>query len=186
MTAIHPTAKRPPPGPEKDSSTETLQLCSFRLAGRLFGVDILKVKEINNDIRITPVYHAPPAVAGYMNIRGQIHLVVDLRKIFEFPGKVVDQDSKVIIFKPSVDAAFGALVDKVADVVTVSRSRIEERRDAKKEVPDKWAERRVADRALTEGVCKLDKDLLVILNAAEILKVIERKAAIGTMANSPQ
>jgi chemotaxis signal transduction protein len=172
------------PGLENDSPDQPLQLCSFRLAGRLFGVDILKVKEINNDIRITPVFQAPPAVAGYMNIRGRIHLVVDLRTVFEFPAKAVDKDSKVIIFKPSVDEAFGALVDKVADVVTVSRNRIEERRDTKKDTADKGSERRVADRALTEGVCKLDQDLLVILNAAEILKVIERKGAARTTAGS--
>ncbi len=62
----------------------SMKICSFRLSDRLFGVNILDVKEVNSDIEITPIYHARDSIRGYMNIRGQIHLVVDLRTEFGF------------------------------------------------------------------------------------------------------
>ncbi|MBF0525581.1 MAG: hypothetical protein HQK56_10850, partial [Deltaproteobacteria bacterium] len=42
------------------------QFCSFWLSGRLFGVDILDVKEINSEITFTPIFHASKEVKGYV------------------------------------------------------------------------------------------------------------------------
>ncbi|MBD3316181.1 MAG: hypothetical protein GF344_10365 [Chitinivibrionales bacterium] len=148
--------------------TETVQLCSFRLSGRLFGVDILDVKEVTEETDVTPIAHAPRAVKGYMNIRGQIHLVVDLRTIFGFSQRRSVQRGKVILFKPRVDEPFGVLVDEVGDVETVERSSIEERR-GKSKGPLGGEERRKANAGVSVGTCKLEEALLVVLDARGIL-----------------
>lgn len=164
----------------KSDTNDRIQLCSFWISSRLFGVNILDVKEIGSDIVMTPAYHAPPSVLGYMNIRGQIHLVIDVRRFFGFEENDAGANSRVVLFKPSVDEPFGILVDKMDDVVTVDASCLEERRN-KKEPEDvyKETERRTASKDMTSGVCKIAKGLLVVLNARGILQSVE--AGIETL-----
>ena len=74
-------------------------MITFRLANRLLGVDIIDVKEVCDNISITPINHAPEKICGYMNIRGQIILVVDLRTEFGFEGDTSEDGKKVVVFK---------------------------------------------------------------------------------------
>ena len=151
-------------------------LCSFWLANRLFGVDIQDVKEINNEISITPVFHAPMVISGYMNIRGQIHLVIDLRKMFGFQATPLHGENRVILFKSKVEEAFGVLVDRMDDVIHVDPSQVEERRKSRsyKEDNTSKGERRKTHEDLTSGVCKLEKGLLVVLNSKAIFSSIKK------------
>ena len=58
-----------------------IQVCGLRIGSRLFGVPIESVREINRELEWTPVAHTSDAVAGLINIRGQIQMVVDLAVI---------------------------------------------------------------------------------------------------------
>ncbi len=156
---------------EGHPSAAQRQFCSFRLAGRLYGVDILDVKEINPENTFTPIYHAPEEVRGYVNIRGQINLVLDLRRLLGFEPHQADQDSRIVLFKPHVGENFGVLVDQVGDVVSVSEDRIEDRRADSQGAPE-GRERRNELRA-ARGVCKLEQELLVILDARVFLTTIK-------------
>ena len=143
--------------------------CTFRLADRLYGVNIKDVKEINTEISFTPIFHAPNEIKGYINIRGQIYLLLDPRKIFGFPNKEIDATSRVVLFMPHVGEPCGILVDSIEDVVAVDEKMIENRRQDEKIVPE-GVERRAAD--VGEGVCKLQDELLIILNAERLLNSI--------------
>ena len=68
----------------RSEDTEMHRFCTFRLSDRLYGVNINDVKEINTEISYTPIFHATEEIKGYINIRGQIYLLLDLRKIFGF------------------------------------------------------------------------------------------------------
>ncbi|MDR1812102.1 MAG: chemotaxis protein CheW [Candidatus Fibromonas sp.] len=151
---------------------EIMQMCTFRMANRLFGVNILDVKEVNENTNVTPIYHAPSDICGYINIRGQILLVVNLRETFGFDHhhKTGSSDSsKVVVFKPSVDEPFGILVDEVCDVVSIEQSRIVDRRAGESGASDSVKELRRARDGIVFGVCPLDKELLLVLNARYIL-----------------
>jgi purine-binding chemotaxis protein CheW len=157
---------------EMDSaSNSTLQMCTFRMANRLFGVNILDVKEVNENTNVTPIYHAPPDICGYINIRGQILLVVNLRETFGFDQghKASSVASKVVVFKHSVDEPFGILVDEVCDVVSIEQSRIVDRRAGESGAADSIKEFRRAKDGIVVGVCPLERELLLVLNARHIL-----------------
>ncbi|MBF0550119.1 MAG: chemotaxis protein CheW [Deltaproteobacteria bacterium] len=145
------------------------QFCSFWLSGRLFGVDILDVKEINSEITFTPIFHASKEVKGYVNIRGQIHLVIDLRLLLGFERADDVEGRRLIIFKTKVGEPFGVQVDRIGDVVEVTEGQIEQRT----KVDDKL-DRIVDSGDVIEGVCKLKDRLLVILNAKSFLRIIEK------------
>ena len=153
----------------KSDESSLYRFCTFRLSERLYGVDIKDVKEINTEINFTPIFHAPKEIKGYINIRGQIYLLLDPRKLFGFADKEIDETSRVVLFMPHVGEPCGVLVDSIEDVVTVEEKMIENRRQNEQKVPE-GIERRAAD--VGEGVCKLEKELLIILNAGRLLKAV--------------
>lgn len=150
------------------TAIETTQVVAFRLDGRLFGVDIRDVKEVNEEVAITRIHHAPRNVSGYLNIRGQIHLVVDLRVEFCFESAPSGPTSRVIIFKSSIDEPFGVLVDSVEDILEIDSSRLVDRRN-KDGANDPGSELRQARKELCLGVYPLPKELLMLLNVRGIL-----------------
>ena len=79
-----------------------MELCTFRLSGRLFGVEIGLVKEVVQHVAIAPVPHASPDFAGLVNIRGRLHLVADLHRLFGFPSERERKDACVVLFNSSV------------------------------------------------------------------------------------
>lgn len=159
---------------KKTAETSLHRYCSFRLAGRLYGVDIRDVKEINTETDYTPIFHATKEIKGYINIRGQIYLLLDLREIFGFPSKQIDESSRVVLFMAEVGQLCGVLVDSIEDVVTVDDSLIENRRQQEREVPE-GIERRAADVGI--GVCKLQQELLILLDARRLVQTVSKMQA---------
>jgi len=154
---------------KKNIAANLHRYCTFRLAGRLYGVDIRDVKEINTEVRYTPIFHATKEIKGYINIRGQIYLLLDLRKVFGFDDKEEDTDTRVLLFMPQIGELCGILVDSIEDVVSVDEMAIENRRKADNEAPE-GQERRGHD--VGEGVCKLADELLIILSARKLIQVV--------------
>jgi len=145
------------------------QFCTFRIAEHLFGINILDVKEINAETDFTPIFHAPQTVKGYVNIRGQIYLILDLRLILGFKCKEVDKSSRLMLFKPNVGESFGVLVDQIGDVVKVRESEIEVEY---KDIHNDSEMLKLSASNLEMGVCKLKDRLIIILNSRNLLKSI--------------
>jgi len=133
-------------------------------------VDIRDVKEINTEVSFTPILHAPRQVKGYLNIRGQIHLVLDLRLILGFEEDPDVEGKKVIIFKQSVAEPFGVLVDMMGDIIEAEDSQIE---DPPKEEGLSEEKQMTLERRVISGFCKLKSGLLIILNPRNFLKSLE-------------
>lgn len=151
---------------------DSYQFCTFLINDRMFGVDLLdvrEVREVNQGPSLTTIYHAPEQVRGYINIRGQIHLVLDLRVIIGFDPIKIRQDHCVIIFKKHVGEFFGILVDKIIGVEAVIKEQIEEYNHI------------VGKSILTgsdikteslQGICKLEKNLMIMLDSKTFLSNI--------------
>lgn len=153
----------------KVMQTNLRRFCTFRISDRLYGVDILDVKEINTETNFTPIFHAPKQIRGYLNIRGQIYLIIDLRRVFGFEEKAVDSTTRVLLFMPSLGEPLGIMVDMLDDVVTIDDSQIENRRKKNRD-EDFENDRRSTD--VGEGVYKLDDELLIILHAKKIVNTV--------------
>jgi len=152
------------------------QFCTFQLAERLYGINILDVKEITTEVNITPVFHAPGGVKGYVNIRGQVHLVLDLKLLLGFSAMEITDQSRIVLLKSKVGESFGVLVEEIRDVVDVDLSLIKDRRARQGGTPHEGQERRQQGSNLIAGVCKLEESLLVVLKANRILFSLENVA----------
>ncbi len=146
------------------------QYISFWIGGRFFGCTILDVKEINSEFHITPIFHAPESMLGYVNLRGQICLIINLNPVLGIRDVSIDEKRKengrLIIFKESTGESFGIFVDKVGDVLSVEPEDIEEfsafRQDSNEE--------NLKNSKVIGGITRLKNDLMVIINAREIIE----------------
>src|ERR1044071_9391506 len=58
------------------------QVLTFALGEEVYGVDILRLKEIRGWSPVTRLPHSPPAVLGVLNLRGVVVPIIDLRARF--------------------------------------------------------------------------------------------------------
>ncbi|MCX6135355.1 MAG: chemotaxis protein CheW [Ignavibacteriales bacterium] len=105
----------------QNGAEELLQLVSFKIGDEEFGVDILKVQEINRMLDITRVPNAPPHVVGVINLRGKVIPVVDLREKFGMERKDHDKNTRIVVMELG-GRIIGFVVDAVSEVLRIPRS----------------------------------------------------------------
>ena len=81
----------------RKQSDEILQLVSFQIGTEEFGVDILKVQEINRMVDITKVPRSPEFVEGIINLRGKVIPIIDLRKRFNMELSAHDKNTLIVV-----------------------------------------------------------------------------------------
>lgn len=141
--------------------------CTFEAAGRLFGVPLFDIKEVTAETHCTRIPHAPKSVKGYVNIRGQIILALDLKRILNLPSD--DQEAKrLVIFKAMIGPAFGLLVDEVGEIASVRKQDIAA--DETSLSPESHG-----PSGLIRYICRLQDRLLVVLEAKNFLPIVEQE-----------
>lgn len=136
---------------------EMRQFVSFRIDDLLMGIDILKVREVNMLLNITPVQHAPDFVRGLINLRGQTVIVFDLGVIMGMPMRTLTDESHNLILK---EDDVGLLVDNIGEIIDVFDNEIEI-------LP---ANMDISTGKYVESVVKLENELMMIISTEKILK----------------
>ncbi len=141
------------------------QYVTFSLGDEEYGVDILKVQEIIGLTAITRVPYLPDFIKGVINLRGIVVPVVDLR--LRFGLEMVDYNDRtcVIIVKLG-ERITGMIVDAVSEVISIPKEMIDP--------PPSFGTRIRTD--FIEGMGKVDKRLLILLNVERLLTEVELKA----------
>ena len=144
------------------------QYCTFQIANRLYGFNIRDVKEITAEIQLTPIFHAPESVKGYVNIRGQIHMILDLQLLLGLGSHRYMETSKFVLFKQKAGESFGVMVEGVGGVINIDNNKIEwEKKDETITSEEYKACQYESD--LIHGIYKLPHSLIVILRADRLL-----------------
>jgi purine-binding chemotaxis protein CheW len=105
-------------GTDAHSATDG-QLATFWLDGDLYGVEVEHVQEVLKSQGLTRVPLAPAAVAGLINLRGQVVTAIELRERLGRPPRPEGTDAVVIVVRLHGEAV-SLLVDAIADVVDVN------------------------------------------------------------------
>ena len=100
---------------------ELLQLVSFNIGEEEFGVDILKVQEINRMLEVTRVPNAPEYVDGVINLRGKVIPIIDLRRRFGLERKEHDKNTRIVVVELN-GKVVGFVVDAVQEVLRIHKS----------------------------------------------------------------
>jgi purine-binding chemotaxis protein CheW len=139
---------------------QSCQYSTFYVAGLFFGIDVLQVQEVLRYQEMTKVPLAPHVIEGLINLRGQIATAVDLRRRLELPARA-DAITPMNIVVRSEEGAISLLVDEISDVLDVDVDCFE---PPPQNLPSK-------QRALIDGLYKLDGRLLLILNMERVMQI---------------
>src|SRR5271157_3394488 len=91
-------------------------LCTFYLNSLWFGIEAQAVQEVVRTTAITHVPLAPYAVAGLINLRGQIVTVLELRRRLGLPERPADRWPMTVVVNCE-NTAIGLLVDEIGEMV---------------------------------------------------------------------
>ncbi|UQX89586.1 chemotaxis protein CheW [Jatrophihabitans telluris] len=146
-----------------------VQLATFFLGDHQCAVGVEHVQEVLLDQPRTRVPGAPEAVAGLINLRGQVVTALDLRVRLKL-SPLSENGSSMNVVVRNGDEVWSLLVDRIGDVIEVPDSQFEP-------PPDTLTGRL---RELIIGAYKLDGHLLLVLDVARVLDL----ASVGSAASA--
>jgi purine-binding chemotaxis protein CheW len=101
--------------PHRSRHDPSKSLVGFVVGDVTYAIAIARVREICNPLPTVALPHAPPAIAGVADYRGEVVPVVDLRTRFGLPAVVVTRRTKWIVV--DLGGRYASLVvDAVTDV----------------------------------------------------------------------
>lgn len=137
------------------------QYLTAKIGDQLFGLPVFNLRDIFKCPEITPIPLTPKYILGSINLRGKIVTVIDLRERFN----IQNYDSAVASMNIAVEygqEVLSLVVDSVGEVIYIPPERFEQLPPT---LEKKW-------RNISEGVCQLNKNLLVGINMDKLLELI--------------
>ena len=101
---------------------------TFQLADEVYGLEILKVREIIGLMDITRVPRSQEFVRGVINLRGKVIPVADLRLKFGMEACQATDQTVIIVVQCQLagrNLTMGILVDQVLEVLKIEAGQIE-------------------------------------------------------------
>ncbi len=95
------------------------------LGSEVYGIEILKVREIIKLMDITTVPRTPDYMKGVINLRGKVIPIVDLRLKFSMPEVEHTQETCIIVAEVN-KTSIGIIVDSVSEVSNIKSGEIED------------------------------------------------------------
>jgi len=139
------------------------QYVSFWLADQFLGVPVQMVQEVLNPQTIAPTPMARPEVAGLLNLRGQIVTAFNLRCRLGIAQSTTGAEPMNVVVRYQ-NESFSLLVDEVGDVISLSDDAID---PPPRTLDHRW-------RSVTRGVCRLEGQLMVVLDLGALLGFSEK------------
>ncbi|MBC8422927.1 purine-binding chemotaxis protein CheW [bacterium] len=135
---------------------------SFILGGEEYGVEIMKVQEINGLTEVTRVPRMPEYVRGVVNLRGKVIPVIDLRS--KFGMEKVEDTEKTCNIVVQIEhngevLTMGIVVDDVSEVLNIAGEQID---------PAPAFGSGVESDFIT-GIGKLEENVVILLDINRIL-----------------
>ena len=139
--------------------------CTFWIGERQFGVPAVLVKEVHAPTATTPIPGTPPAVRGYVNLRGNLYLLVDPGELLTGDARPAAADGDFIVFKATAGENFAIQTDRVGDIVAVRGEQIAMPKAAQ-------ARAQHGTERLIVGHAKLEHTLLTLVEPCELLAAV--------------
>ncbi|WP_299774298.1 chemotaxis protein CheW [uncultured Pseudoteredinibacter sp.] len=143
---------------ENVNDDPTLQWVTFKLAGEVYGINVMQVQEVLRYTEIAPVPGASEYVLGIINLRGNVVTVIDTRERFDLDSTDITDNTRIVIVEADGHVV-GILVDSVAEVVYLRQSEIEITPNVGNDESSKYI----------QGVCHKNDELLILIDLDKLL-----------------
>ncbi|PLR69771.1 chemotaxis protein CheW [Bacillus sp. UMB0893] len=141
-----------------DSIVNHIKMIVFQLNHEEYGISVDKVRSIEKIQGFTRVPGTEPFVKGVINLRGIVTPIIDLRTRFEMEQQSYTDSTRIIIASLE-QFEVGLIVDAANDVIDISLDEIEPPPEVVGAVEGDYV----------EGVAKIDKRLIIILELNKVL-----------------
>lgn len=139
-----------------ESGTNELEIILFKVGRGLFGINVLKVREIIQPLPITKTPNDHEHIEGVIRLRDEVIPVVDLAKVLQCPPSETPEEDKFIIAELNkIKVAFH--VHGVSRIERISWQQIEKTSDLQ------------AGAGHTIGIVKLNEEMPLLLDFEKIL-----------------
>lgn len=162
---------------EVQVSAESRQYLTFTLAGEMFAVGTLAVKEIIEYGQVTTVPMMPAFIRGVINLRGAVVPVIDLGVRFRNVPTQITRRSCIVILEVSdgeENQTLSVVVDAVNEVLEIAPTDIEP--------PPAFGAKIRTD--FIDGMAKVAGSFVILLNVGKILSIDEIASLIGISEKS--
>lgn len=133
------------------------EFITFEVAGQIFGLDIMAIREIRVWTPATRLPQVPHYVAGVVNLHGTVLPVVDLAARLGWQATQPTPRHAIIVTQANGQAR-GLIVDAVSDIVTIGSEDIQ---------PPPPSTGNAIDRFL-EGLVAIGDRMVMVLNLASL------------------
>lgn len=148
---------------ELDTSTSE-EFLTVYIESQMFGVPVLQIQDVLGEQDVTKIPLAPPEIEGALNLRGRIVTAINVRKRLGLPS--VDRKNKrMSVVVEYENELYSLLIDKVGDVLSIENKFYESNPAT---LDARWRE-------ISQGIYRLDGQLLVVLDVPKLLNNINNR-----------
>jgi purine-binding chemotaxis protein CheW len=141
-----------------DTIKKQMKMIVFQLNHEEYGISVDKVRSIEKIQAITRVPGTEPFVKGVINLRGIVTPIIDLRTRFDMQQEPFSDSSRIIVAVLDLYEV-GLIVDAANDVIDLEMDEIEPAPEVVGAVKADYV----------EGVAKIDRRLIIILDLNKVL-----------------
>ena len=161
------------------AAAERTQFLTFMLAGEVFAIGILAIKEIIEYDHLTAVPMMPACIRGVINLRGSVVPVMDLSARFGNKAAQVTRRTCIVIVEIEAEGDrrdVGVIVDAVNEVLEIAAGDIE---------PAPAFGSRIRSDFIA-GIGKVNGKFVILLNVDRVLSTDEIGALAAVDAPAPE
>lgn len=150
-----------------ETAANTQLYCSFWLQDHCFGIPAETVSEVHASTPLTPIPGAPTAVLGYVNLRGQLFLVLDPSELLLGVPQPLEAVMDLIVFQPAAGEAFAIRVDRVGEFAEIPGDQVHVPKNRTGDVS--LSNESARSQRMSAGHATLDALLMTLVNPRQLL-----------------
>jgi purine-binding chemotaxis protein CheW len=139
------------------------QYVTFQIGEEYYGIGVSNVQEIIRYKKPTKVFNANPIITGVINFRGDVIPIINMHLKFCLPTAEYDTYTVIIVVEVNT-RTMGLIVDRVSDIITVSKEEI-------KLVNNEFAEDMKTE--YLSGLINKDDRVIMLLEPSQLIKYLE-------------
>lgn len=151
-----------------ESGTNELEVLVFQLGGQPYGINVAKVREVIQPVKVTASPGMPPSVLGMINLRGVILPLVDLMSYLEIDPQGQDDKTRRVLVTEFNGSRAGFVVDSIEHIYRMSW------RDIKPAPDHDGGESYFA----VTGIAEIDSRLVLMLDFESIVDHISMQRSL--------
>ncbi|WP_396128146.1 chemotaxis protein CheV [Exiguobacterium mexicanum] len=145
-----------------EAGTNELEIVIFQSGPFIFGINVMKVREIITMLPLTPLPGTPEAIMGLIELRGEVMTVIDLPMVIGHPRDVGDDDRLIVCEFNGEKSVLR--VDQVTEIKRISWEQIDTPSDLARGM-----------QGITNGVVKTGDQMIILLDYERIALELSRK-----------